>query len=126
MPPVIFAIAATNITDTGAVIVWSTDEGSSSLLEYGTTAAYGLVTSLSSTLVTEHGETVGGLQASTTYHYRISGVDATESRLSRETPTHNIGRIGRRRPSFSVSGRSYHEQQRVIGWHPWNCHLSSQ
>jgi hypothetical protein len=77
MPPVIFAIAANNITESGAVIVWRTTEASTSLVEYGITPAYGSVTSLSPTRVTGHSKTIGGLQASTTYHYRISSADST-------------------------------------------------
>jgi hypothetical protein len=119
MPPVIFAIAATNITDTGAFIVWSTDEASSSLLEYGTTAAYGLVTSLSSTLVTEHGETVGGLQASTTYHYRISGVDATGNLAISGDNTFTTSEAPGVPPSIisGVSASRITSSSAVIGWH---------
>ena len=77
MPPVITTISANNISDSSTVITWTTDEASTSLVEYGTTAFYGLVTSLSSTFVTGHSKTIGGLQPATTYHFRISGIDAT-------------------------------------------------
>src|SRR5205814_1583200 len=44
-PPVISGIAANAINDTSATITWNTDESSDSLVEYGTTIAYGSTSS---------------------------------------------------------------------------------
>ncbi|MBI3812622.1 MAG: hypothetical protein HY283_10560 [Nitrospirae bacterium] len=76
-PPVISAISAGGITSTGATISWTTDEPATSLVEYGTTTAYGSSTPFDSTLVIGHNKTLGGLQASMIYHYRIRSADAT-------------------------------------------------
>jgi len=74
-PPVISGIAASNVTNIGATIAWTTNEASSSQVEYGTTTAYGSSTTLNSTLVTGHSMSLASLTASTTYHYRVRSTD---------------------------------------------------
>jgi len=74
--PVISGIGASSITATGAVINWTTDELSDTQVEYGTTAAYGNSTVLVVTAVTSHAAQLGGLQASTLYHYRVKSRNA--------------------------------------------------
>jgi hypothetical protein len=79
VPPVISAIAASNVTATGATITWTTDVASSSQVEYGTTTAYGTTTTLNSLLVTSHSQALSGLQAATLYHYRVWSIDAVNN-----------------------------------------------
>ncbi|HKU35990.1 MAG TPA: galactose oxidase-like domain-containing protein, partial [Paenarthrobacter sp.] len=63
----------------GATITWTTDEASTSQVEYGTTAAYGQSTAQNSTLQTTHSEALSGLSASTLYHYRVKSADAASN-----------------------------------------------
>jgi peptidoglycan/xylan/chitin deacetylase (PgdA/CDA1 family) len=74
-PPVISGPTA-NATQTAATIGWTTNEASTSQVEYGTTTAYGNQTPLDSTLVTSHGVTLTNLTAGTDYHYRVTSKDA--------------------------------------------------
>ncbi len=74
--PLISAIAASNITSSGAAINWTTGETSDSQVEYGTTVAYGSETALNTNLVTFHSQALSGLSALTTYHYRVKSRDA--------------------------------------------------
>jgi outer membrane lipoprotein-sorting protein len=76
-PPVISAVSASSITETGAVITWTTDEDSTSQVEYGTTSAYGSTTTLNENLVTSHSATLSELTSGTTYHYRVKSKDAS-------------------------------------------------
>ena len=76
VPPVISTVAAT-VTTQSATITWTTDEGSTSQVEYGLTTAYGSTTVLDSTLVTSHTVTVSGLTQGTLYHYRVRSRDAS-------------------------------------------------
>jgi hypothetical protein len=76
IPPVISAINAGNITYNSATVAWNTDESSDSQVQYGTTTAYGSSTTLNTTLVTSHSQSLTGLQASTLYHYRALSRDA--------------------------------------------------
>jgi hypothetical protein len=75
-PPIISAITSTGATNSSATITWTTNEASTSQVEYGTTTSYGSSTTLSGALVTSHHAQITGLSASTTYHYRVRSKDA--------------------------------------------------
>ncbi|MGB7621819.1 MAG: fibronectin type III domain-containing protein [Terriglobia bacterium] len=75
-PPVISGVAAGSITQSGATIAWTTNEGGDTQVEYGTTASYGGSTALNTGLVTSHSTSLSGLTASTLYHYRVKSRDA--------------------------------------------------
>jgi hypothetical protein len=70
-PPIVTAIAATNVTTTGATITWSTNIAADSTVSYGTTASYGL-TSTNPTLITGHSVVIENLSASTLYHFAVA------------------------------------------------------
>ena len=74
--PAISAVAAGTLTSASAVITWTTDEASTSQVEYGQTTAYGSSTSLAGSLVTSHSASVSGLNSATLYHFRVSSRDA--------------------------------------------------
>jgi hypothetical protein len=75
-PPVVSAVSASNISQNGANISWTTNEAADSQVEYGTSSAYGSSTALNTTLDTSHTQVVAGLNANTTYHYRVKSRDA--------------------------------------------------
>ncbi|MBA2480473.1 MAG: TIGR03790 family protein [Planctomycetes bacterium] len=74
--PVITAVTATAITATGSTITWTTNEASSTQVQYGTTTSYGSSSTLNSSQVTSHSAALSGLTASTLYHYRVLSRDA--------------------------------------------------
>ena len=74
-PPAITNISAIP-TPFSATITWTTDEPSTSQVEYGTTAVYGSSTTFASTLVTSHSQTLNGLLPNTTYHFHVLSRDA--------------------------------------------------
>ena len=72
--PVISAVTATNLTQTGAVNSWTLNEPGTGRIEYGPTTAYGTVRmpeELSFTY-SAHAQALSGLTAGTTYHYRVT------------------------------------------------------
>jgi hypothetical protein len=75
--PIISSIAATP-TDTTVEITWTTDEASSSQINYGTTISYGSDTALEDTSprVTSHSVEITGLTDCTEYHYRVRSIDS--------------------------------------------------
>ncbi|HXN05662.1 MAG TPA: fibronectin type III domain-containing protein, partial [Nitrospiria bacterium] len=75
--PVISAIAASNITTSVATINWTTNVSANSQVEYGTTTAYGSLTTLDATLVTGHSQILSGLLAGTIYHFRVRSADGS-------------------------------------------------
>jgi lysophospholipase L1-like esterase len=76
--PVISSVSAT-ASDTGATITWTTDEASSSIVNYGTTSGYGTATTEADTSprVTSHSVILSGLSTCTLYHYQVSSKDAS-------------------------------------------------
>ena len=76
-PPTLSAIAAGNLTSSGATVTWTTNEASTTQVQYGTTTNYGSSTSLNSSLVTSHSAALSGLNAGTTYHFRVVSTDAS-------------------------------------------------
>ena len=75
--PVISNVAATSITSSGATIKWSTDQSSTTQVQYGTTTSYGHTTTVNNTLVKSHTQILSGLSSSTVYHYRVISKNAS-------------------------------------------------
>src|SRR5205814_477907 len=75
--PLISAVNAGLVSTSGATITWTTDQPSDSQVEYGTTATYGSMAPLSSTLVTSHAQALTGLTTNTVYHYRVRSTNAS-------------------------------------------------
>ena len=70
-PPTISNILAVNITTDSAIVTWTTNQPSDSLIEYGETPAYG--SSISDEMMTStHSMTITGLKSNTTYHFRVT------------------------------------------------------
>ncbi|OGS27436.1 MAG: hypothetical protein A2297_04420 [Elusimicrobia bacterium RIFOXYB2_FULL_48_7] len=79
--PVILTGPAETVTNTGAAIVWTTDENSTTQLEYGLTITYGTQTPADTTLATNHTVTLSNLATGTLYHYRIRCKDSFDNEL---------------------------------------------
>ncbi len=80
--PNISSISAGTPGGSSATITWTTNENSTSQVEYGLTASYGSITSLDSNVVTSHSVGLSGLTPATTYHYRVASVDAAGNSAS--------------------------------------------
>ncbi len=73
-PPAISAVAVTDITDTSAVITWSTDEPATSVVRYGASTPPGTAVS-SEGLTTSHTLSLEGLASSTRYYFEVTSAD---------------------------------------------------
>ena len=75
--PVISSVVATNVTQTGATITWTTDEASTSQVEYATNAQFtdSTTTSENSEKVTSHTVILGNLTSNTLYYIRAKSSD---------------------------------------------------
>jgi fructose-1-phosphate kinase PfkB-like protein len=76
-PPVISGVAAGSITSSGATITWSTDQASTTQIQYGTTTSYGKATTLNSSLATKHSQALTALAAATRYHFRVLSTNSS-------------------------------------------------
>ena len=77
-PPVISGVNASSITSTSAIINWTTDENSSSVVEYGLTTSYGSTLSGPAGVI-NHSVELSGLTATTLYHYRVISTDGSNN-----------------------------------------------
>ena len=80
-PPGTLVISSPNssgITVSGATITWTTNEAATSQLEYGLTEEWGSSMTLEA-LTTSHSVKLAGLEANTTYHYRVMSKNATDN-----------------------------------------------
>ena len=75
------AISSGSLTTNSAVVTWQTNKPADSQVEYGTTTAYGTVTTLDSTLVASHSQILTSLQPATTYQFRVRSKDEGGSSL---------------------------------------------
>jgi parallel beta-helix repeat protein len=74
--PVISAVAASNITTTNATISWTLNQPATGQVRYGTTAAYGsLSTKESSFAYSAHIQDLSGLMPATTYHFSVQSTN---------------------------------------------------
>jgi hypothetical protein len=78
-PPEITNIKVSDITKGGATITWSTNENSTSVVEYGTTEDYELGSLSESRMISEHVVSLTGLEKNTAYHFRVKSQDAEEN-----------------------------------------------
>ena len=84
-PPVISAVSAAG-SGTSATVTWTTDETSTSVVAYGTSAT-ALTSTANGGSGTSHSVTLSGLTANTRYYYRVTSVDPSGN--SATSPTTN-------------------------------------
>ena len=75
-PPVISGVFTSSILPTSAIINWTTDQPSTSSVQYGLTS-YTASTPTDATLVTQHSVTLSNLTASTVYHFWVSSTNSS-------------------------------------------------
>jgi hypothetical protein len=74
-PPVISALTVTMVTPSTATVTFVTNEPSDTQLDYGTTTAYGTLSTLQPSLGTTHAQTLNSLAPGTTYYVRARSRD---------------------------------------------------
>lgn len=75
-PPTITEVVESQITENSIQVEFRFDEGSTGRIEWGLTTAYGNFTTLETSYLTFHRQTITGLTPGTLYYYRILGGDA--------------------------------------------------
>ncbi|OGS24850.1 MAG: hypothetical protein A2297_06410 [Elusimicrobia bacterium RIFOXYB2_FULL_48_7] len=76
-PPGISLVTAQNITANTAAVAWTTDEGATTLVEYGRTTSYGTQTIEDISFTLNHSVALTGLIGNSEYHYRVISRDTS-------------------------------------------------
>ena len=84
VPPVISNVVVANVTDSSAIITWTTDGPATSQVMYCEPGGLCQWTEPQKKLVTDHSVTVNDLKPGMTYHYTISSIDASENEATSE------------------------------------------
>ena len=109
--PVINDVMEPIAAATQATIQWTTNEPSTSQVEYGTTPSYGFLESVPG-LFTQHSVTLAGLTPDTTYHFRVASTDGCGN-----GPTYSADDTFTTGPaSIDVSGWSLRQYNSSITW----------
>lgn len=78
--PTVSSVSAISIKDTSAIVIWTTDEPSTSKVQYDTTAGtYTSSTTLDSVLTRNHSINLSGLSYQTKYYYRVLSTDGNSN-----------------------------------------------
>ncbi len=119
-PPVLSNIAATpSVLST--FVTWTSDKPASSLVEYGTSPAYGLNSGFNSQLVTAHGVTLGSLNPLTTYHFRVHSSDqAGNQTISGDESFTTLAAPDLQVTNLSVTGSLVSGGNLLISWRDTN------
>lgn len=82
--PIITTAESVVASASGGTLTWSTGEASSTQVQYGVSSSYGTTTTETDTSprVSPHSVVLSGLQACTTYHYRIVSKDTAGNTLT--------------------------------------------
>lgn len=75
-PPVISQVSASGFTKTSARITWTTDQPSTSKVDYGATTAYGSLSATNAARATTHSVILRGLTPGATYNYSATSINA--------------------------------------------------
>jgi len=97
--PVISNVLVLSITDSSAVVTWTTNELANSRVTYGTSTPPGTIQNDLSNYVTSHSMTLAGLSTCTTYYFSVTSADA-----SGNSTTDTKGGIYY---GFTTAGRSF-------------------
>lgn len=91
-PPVLHSITVPDNVGNAISLQFSTDEYSSYRVDYGTTASYGL-SKITTVRQLSHNVDIAGLTPNTTYHYKVTVIDAGGNSTSSEDRTITTGPI---------------------------------
>ncbi len=110
-PPVISAITVSAIGAGGATVSWTTNEPATDQVSYGTTTAYGALSTLGAAFATSHAQVISGLSASTAYHFRAISTDQAGNTATSADGTFTTSAP----PSAASSGSSHHCGSGIFG-----------
>jgi hypothetical protein len=74
--PTVSGVGVSSVGPYSATVNWTTDQPSSSVVEYGTATSYGVWSAVDSTQVTSHSVTLNDLMFNKAYHFRVRSTNS--------------------------------------------------
>ncbi|MBI2399591.1 MAG: PKD domain-containing protein [Deltaproteobacteria bacterium] len=102
-PPALANIQVVNITASSATVTWTTDEASTTQVEFGSSGNYTASTALDSLLETVHSVQITGLQSFTNYNFRVVSTDKSGNTAVSAGSTFTTSNLAPVVSSFTVS-----------------------
>ena len=96
--PEISSITVSEVSTSSVKITWTTNESSNSVVQYGTSDAYGSSKSDSSS-VTSHSLTISDLTHNTTYHFIVQSTDSSSNTGETSDETFATAQLGAATPT---------------------------
>lgn len=98
--PVVSNVVVASVTSDTATVTWTTNEPSTSQVNYGLTTSYGYTTTLDSNLATTHSVVITGLASKSIYDFRVRSKDASTNEAVSSNYTFTTSNLA---PSVSAS-----------------------
>jgi peroxiredoxin len=109
--------SSSSITKTGATIKWETNEPATSQVKYGTSKTYSSETPEDTDLSTSHSIKLTGLDAGTTYYFKVISKDAAGNEITAEDDLTTLAEADEIPPTISgVSVSNITESSATITW----------
>jgi PKD repeat protein len=102
-PPAVANIQVVNITASSAVVTWTTNEASTTQVEFGSGGSFSASTPLNSLLETVHSAEISGLQSFTSYNFRVVSTDKSGNTAVSASSTFTTSNLAPVVSSFTVS-----------------------
>jgi len=104
--PVLSNVQAVSITSSSATVTWTTDEPSTTQVEYGTGGSYSVSSPLKSSLETVHSVEIQGLNSYTEYSFRAVSADAAGNTATSPGSSFRTSNVAPAVSSFTASPAS--------------------
>ena len=117
----ISSVASSNVTASGATIIWTTDKGTTSQVEYGLSTGYGEQSTQNTNLTMSHSMALSNLDQQTTYHYRVKSTDSADNVTFSDD--HTFTTLSNNQPVSAPASVStlavgaYDQSSTVLAWH---------
>jgi peroxiredoxin len=118
IPPSILNASASNISESGAIVIWKTDEPSTSQVMICESVGGGSCTwtDLDKNLVTDHSVTINDLKPSSKYHYTATSTDAASNQGTAEG---DFTTLAKSTAALVISGVNVSNVTEVAGTISW-------
>jgi hypothetical protein len=118
--PIISAVSVAmgSITESSAIITWTTNIPATSQVNYGTTTGYGLFTLVDSTLTTSHSQILNSLAPGTLHHYQVLSGNSGGSPATSSDNTFTTASLAATLGTMNTHAVFAYPANKIVPWTP--------